>query len=111
MSALESGKFDALMNGNRAVVIPKGKLLVFPCAPGDSVFMLIDGTPHKFTVKRFSVFDGDLNWIMYIQSVSPIRDEHGNDRSYYEATEGEIGNAVFMTMEDAIAEMRKGREE
>lgn len=79
------------------------KCVSFPCIPGDSVFMLEHGTPRKYKVKYFKVFNSALDWIMTIEDVRTFRHE--------EIVSLQIGREVFLSMEDAIEMLRKQRRE
>jgi hypothetical protein len=82
----------------------------FVVAPKDKVFKVIDGEIRAYIVKEISVFGSEGQCLYTLLSFNGHEHAHFHDYpAGMEVTEYDFGHTIFLTMEEAIDELRKQR--
>lgn len=83
----------------------------FLAAPKDKVFKVIDGEIRAYIIKNIDVFgpEGQCFYNLVAQNGYYHANLHNYPAGFSDVTEYEFNKTVFLTMEDAINELRKQR--
>lgn len=83
----------------------------FLVAPKDKVFKVIDGEIRAYIVKEINIFgrNGECLYSIIAQNGYYHANLHNYPAGFSDVTEYEFNKTIFLTMEDAINELRKQR--